>query len=83
MTSLLAGDFGEEELNQILNTQLDSLAISPQAKQNIIPGLIGIAKLAARVQLQGYVYAAPLPMFDPQFLPMYKCTHIAITIYST
>ncbi|KAI9443027.1 hypothetical protein H4582DRAFT_2072086 [Lactarius indigo] len=53
MTSLMASDFGEEELNQILNTQLDSLAISPQAKQNIIPGLLSIAKLAARVQLQG------------------------------
>ncbi|KAI9458440.1 hypothetical protein BJY52DRAFT_1223530 [Lactarius psammicola] len=53
MTSLFAGDFGEEELNQILNTQLDSLAVSPRAKQHMIPGLIGIAKLAARVQLQG------------------------------
>ncbi|KAH9035439.1 hypothetical protein EDB83DRAFT_2318741 [Lactarius deliciosus] len=49
MTSLMMGDFSKEELNQILSTQLDSLAISPQAKQNIIPGLLGIAKLAVTI----------------------------------
>ncbi|KAH9014789.1 hypothetical protein EDB85DRAFT_1899040 [Lactarius pseudohatsudake] len=79
MTSLMAGDFGEEELNQILNTQLDSLAISPQAKHNIIPGLLGIAKLAARVQSQGFwlCISAPssallshsiLPEPEPEFI---------------
>ncbi|KAH9012660.1 hypothetical protein EDB85DRAFT_2158837 [Lactarius pseudohatsudake] len=73
MTSLMAGDFGEEELNQILNTQLDSLAISPQAKHNIIPGLLGIAKLAARVQSQGAPSSALLshsilPEPEPEFI---------------
>ncbi|KAI9451872.1 hypothetical protein BJY52DRAFT_1226406 [Lactarius psammicola] len=46
MASLMGGDFGSEELDQVLSTQLDALAISPQAKQNIIPALLGIAKLA-------------------------------------
>ncbi|KAH9172218.1 hypothetical protein EDB89DRAFT_2169334 [Lactarius sanguifluus] len=51
MASLMGGDFGTEELDQVLSTQLDALAISPQATQNIIPALLGIAKLA-KVQLQ-------------------------------
>ncbi|KAH8999744.1 hypothetical protein EDB92DRAFT_1812867 [Lactarius akahatsu] len=51
MASLMGGDFGTEEFNQVLSTQLDALAISPQAKQDIIPALLGIAKLA-KVQLQ-------------------------------
>ncbi|KAH8982867.1 hypothetical protein EDB83DRAFT_2326509 [Lactarius deliciosus] len=75
MTSLIMGDFGKEELNQILSTQLDLLAISPQAKQNIIPGLLGIAKLAARVQLQGAPTSALLsqsilPKPKPKFIHM-------------
>ncbi|KAH8996910.1 hypothetical protein EDB83DRAFT_2534345 [Lactarius deliciosus] len=73
MTSLMAGDFSKEELNQILNTQLDLLAISPQAKQNIIPGLLGNAKLAARVQSQGAPTSALLsqsilPEPEPEFI---------------
>ncbi|KAH8976395.1 hypothetical protein EDB92DRAFT_1824093 [Lactarius akahatsu] len=51
MASLMGGDFGTEEFNQVLGTQLDALAISPQAKQDIIPALLGIAKLA-KVQSQ-------------------------------
>ncbi|KAH9030588.1 hypothetical protein EDB83DRAFT_2420428 [Lactarius deliciosus] len=51
MASLMGGDFGTEEFNQVLSTQLDALAISPQAKQDIIPALLGIAKLA-KVQSQ-------------------------------
>ncbi|KAH9001802.1 hypothetical protein EDB86DRAFT_3129628 [Lactarius hatsudake] len=51
MASLMGGDFGTEELDQVLSTQLDALAISPQARQNIIPALLGIAKLA-KVQSQ-------------------------------
>ncbi|KAI9444325.1 hypothetical protein H4582DRAFT_2053993 [Lactarius indigo] len=51
MAGLMGGDFGTEEFNQVLSTQLDALAISPQAKQDIIPALLGIAKLA-KVQSQ-------------------------------
>ena len=35
-----------EDLNHVLSAHLDSLGISPQAKQNIIPTLLGITKLA-------------------------------------
>ena len=45
ITSLIAGNFGDDDLYQILNAQLDTLAISPQAKQGIIPALVGITKL--------------------------------------
>ncbi|KAI9430886.1 hypothetical protein H4582DRAFT_2085960 [Lactarius indigo] len=51
MAGLMGGDFGMEEFNQVLSTQLDTLAISPQAKQDIIPALLGITKLA-KVQSQ-------------------------------
>jgi hypothetical protein len=51
MCCLMTGDFSEEDFNQVLNAQLDSLTISPQAKQSIIPALLGIAKLA-KVQSQ-------------------------------
>ncbi|KAH9009585.1 hypothetical protein EDB85DRAFT_1902908 [Lactarius pseudohatsudake] len=51
MASLMGGDFGTEEFNQVLSTQLDALAISPQVKQDIIPALLGITKLA-KVQSQ-------------------------------
>ncbi|KAH9055109.1 hypothetical protein EDB83DRAFT_2316245 [Lactarius deliciosus] len=74
MTSLIMGDFGKEELNQILSTQLDLLAISPQAKQNIIPGLLGIAKLAARVQLQG----SNLSILTPPTVPQVKTGHLYV-----
>ena len=46
MCCLMTGDFNGEDFNQVLNAQLDSLAISPQAKQSIIPTLLGIAKLS-------------------------------------
>jgi hypothetical protein len=45
MTSLIGGNFSDGDLRQLLNAQLDTLAISPQAKQVIIPALFGIAKL--------------------------------------
>jgi hypothetical protein len=53
----MAADFSEEEFNPVLNAQLDSFAISLQAKQSIIPALLGIAKLA-KVQSQRCVRAA-------------------------
>ncbi len=52
ITSLTAGNFCNYDLRQILNAQLDTLTISPQAKQSIVPALFGIMKLA-EVQLQG------------------------------
>ncbi len=57
MFCLMTGGFSGKNFNQVLNSQLDSLAISPQAKQSIIPALLGITKLA-KVQSQGYVHAA-------------------------
>ena len=45
ITSLIAGKSGNDNLYQILNAQLHTLAISPQAKQGIIPALISIMKL--------------------------------------
>ena len=51
ISSLFASDFGGGDLNQVLSAHLDSLGISPQAKQNIIPALLGITKLA-KLQLQ-------------------------------
>ena len=58
MCCLMTGDFSGEDFDKVLNAQLDSLAISPQAKQGIIPALLGIAKLA-KVQSRGYVRAVP------------------------
>jgi hypothetical protein len=45
IASLITGDFGDDDLRQILNVQLDTLAISSQAKQSVVPALVGIAKL--------------------------------------
>ncbi len=44
MSSLIT-KFSGEDLHQVLNAQLDTLAISSQAKQAIIPTLFGITKL--------------------------------------
>jgi hypothetical protein len=43
--STLIANISSDDLHQILNAQLDALAISSQAKQAIIPALLGIAKL--------------------------------------
>jgi len=39
MSSLIAVNFDDEGLRQVLNAQLDTLAVAPQAKQLIIPAL--------------------------------------------
>jgi hypothetical protein len=44
MASLMATNFSESGLDMVLSAHLDSLAISPQAKQAIIPALLGMAK---------------------------------------
>jgi hypothetical protein len=45
ITSLIVGNFNIDELRNLLNTYLDVLAISPQAKRGIIPALIGFTKV--------------------------------------
>jgi hypothetical protein len=45
ITSLTVGNFGVGELHGLLNTYLDVLAISPQAKRGIIPALTGFTKV--------------------------------------
>jgi hypothetical protein len=45
ITSLTVGNFNIDELCDLLNTYLDVLAISPQAKQGIIPALIVFTKV--------------------------------------
>ena len=57
MCCLMMGDFNGEDFDKVLNAQLDSLTISPQAKQSIIPALLGIAKLA-KVQSKRYACVA-------------------------
>ena len=61
MSSLFASDFSGEDLNQVLSAHLDSLGISRQAKQNIMPALLGIAKLA-KLQSQRSVETALGPL---------------------
>jgi hypothetical protein len=81
MTSLIASDFSGEDLNQVLNAQLDSLAISPQAKQNIIPALLGIAKLT-EVQSQGCVHTYSTLSHCKNLMSLftYQHTHIDIIV---
>lgn len=52
LTGLLAGNFDHDGLCHVLNAELDVLAISPQAKQSIIPALIGITQVI-EVQWRG------------------------------
>jgi hypothetical protein len=44
MASLMALNSSDSGVNLALSAHLDSLAISPQTKQAIIPALLGIAK---------------------------------------
>ena len=45
LTSLLAGNFDHNGLFDLLNIELNILAISPQAKEDILPTLIEIMKV--------------------------------------
>ncbi len=51
MSSLIT-KFSDDDLRRVLNAQLNTLAISSQAKQAIVPALFGIAKLT-EVQSRG------------------------------
>jgi len=44
MANLMATNPSDSDLGLILSAHLDALAVSPQAKQVIIPALLGIAK---------------------------------------
>ena len=44
MANLMATNFSDSGLNLVLSAHLNTLAISPQTKQVIIPTLLGIAK---------------------------------------
>lgn len=50
--STLITNISGDDLPKILDAQLDALAISSQAKQAIVPALMGIARLK-EVRLQG------------------------------
>jgi hypothetical protein len=69
IANLVTGTFSEEELSQALDAQVTSLAISPQAKQDAIPALLGIAKLA-KAPLQAYVHGVLVLLYDSKFFYM-------------
>ncbi|KAI9453516.1 hypothetical protein F5148DRAFT_1151945 [Russula earlei] len=64
---LIVGNFGDDDLHQILNAQLNMLAISPQAEQGIVPALFGITKLTD-AQLQGMLTSRLQTELDPASL---------------
>jgi hypothetical protein len=45
ISSLIAANFNDKGLCQVINAQLNTLAVTPQAKQVIIPVIFGMAKL--------------------------------------
>ena len=52
ITSLTVGNFNVDDLRELLDSYLNILAISPQARRGIIPALIGITKVI-EVQSRG------------------------------
>ncbi|KAI9508743.1 hypothetical protein F5148DRAFT_1283680 [Russula earlei] len=60
-------NFSDDDLHQILNAQLDMLAISPQAKQGILPALFGITKLTD-AQLRDMLMSQLQTELDPASL---------------
>ena len=57
MAILMAMNSSDSGINQVLSAHLDSLAISPQTKQVIIPALLGIARFGdVHTQTQRYVH---------------------------
>ena len=55
ITSLIINNFSSDDLTQILSAQLDTLSVSAQAKQTVIPAILGIAKVT-EVSSQRFVY---------------------------
>ncbi|KAH9169718.1 hypothetical protein EDB89DRAFT_1908364 [Lactarius sanguifluus] len=61
VASLMATNLGGSGLDQVLSAHLDSLAILPQAKQAIIPALLGMAKFTEmHTQAQRFLYFCAL-----------------------
>jgi len=54
ITGLTVGKFGADELRDLLNCYLDTLAISRQARRGITPILMGFTKVM-EVRLRGLV----------------------------
>jgi hypothetical protein len=73
MASLMTTNFSGSGLDQVLSAHLDSLAISPQAKQGIIPALLGIAKITeVRAQVPRCV----------QLICNYFCCHFIVITFT-
>ncbi|KAH9021393.1 hypothetical protein EDB85DRAFT_2278460 [Lactarius pseudohatsudake] len=64
VASLMAMNFGGSGLGQVLSAHLDSLAISPQAKQAIIPALLGMAKFT-EMHTQARSVTQPQAVIEP------------------
>ncbi|KAH9030042.1 hypothetical protein EDB85DRAFT_1891774 [Lactarius pseudohatsudake] len=64
VASLMATNFGGSDLGQVLSAHLDSLAISPQAKQAIIPALLGMAKFT-EMHTQARSVTQPQAVIEP------------------
>jgi hypothetical protein len=45
ITSLIVGHFNADDLRDLLDSYLDTLVISPQARQHIIPALMGFTEV--------------------------------------
>ena len=45
ITSLTVGNFSVDDLHDLLNSYLNTLVISPQARRGIIPALMGFTKV--------------------------------------
>src|SRR6266702_5586405 len=66
MANLMAANIRRNDLDQVLSAHLDSLAISPQAKQAIFPTLLGIAKFTeVHAQARRYVHLIRCYSFCP------------------
>ena len=76
ITSLIAEKFGDDDLHKILNVQLNTLAISAQARQGIIPALVGIAKLT---ELQSWEWDNAMLCLTACTLIVYQRTHASVT----
>jgi hypothetical protein len=75
MASLMATNFSDSDLNLVLAVHLDSLAISPQAQQAIIPALLGMAKFTeVQAQVQRCALFSPL-MHSHQLSPSALLSH--------
>ncbi|KAI9430148.1 hypothetical protein H4582DRAFT_2064095 [Lactarius indigo] len=85
MANLMAATFSGNDLDQVLNAHLDSLAISPQVKQAIFPALLGIAKFTeVHAQNSGSGYTiwcsskSSSSIQSPPIVPQAKTGHLYV-----